>query len=745
MSGQINIKKSGTHQIPVNGTRGFKFDEQGNPVIINEVGVAIPILVNNEINKVLPNIIANLGIGIADDLPTTFAINDIYVSSDTFKIFTAIDSISWNVTDLQVSQFVTDFFNAVLYQYNGTSLQEVTAGAGGLDFESYGAVMGDPTGTEFHPVRNPDTTTTFIDATRTFSITPTGVSFNIWIKGKKYTFTTAQSIVIPDVEGLCWIYFNASGVLTVVNSFDSAIILDYAIVKIIYWDAVNKKGKPFEERHGIKISGIDHLYKHIHIRAQYNEGLQISSITATGTGDLDTDAQFVISDGSFDDEDLLNLISATTLAGADKTIYYIGAGGAVRWFDNQSFPVRTFDGTSATRLCYNNHTTGALVQVASANYVLCHVVALNNGTTSFFIGQAEYTSIALARTGANEEALRLKTGLFDALTAEHVLLYTLIFQTNLIYTNTVNARVREVEAGISSYVDWRQTTITGNNGVTPTDHTLLTNLNSVNYTHITESQKAILAGGATTNADSLHKHTSQISDISGTGFETAPAMSSSLESVFKSATGWFKLAWSSIVTWLNTGQLLASSIINFQATVSVNTDVTNAKEYIEDNLELFVNDTDFLTAEEGVMNEGDIRHLKLQTPNKVAKLLYDESITLTLPSITGDSDEVYFYVIPDGCLVEQIVFIPSATTAFTTLEVGFYISGSYEILATFTYQANATRYISRLDTSIATNLTNTNIQIITPYYNNGDNGNVLLACTGFAAMAGTVNLTIKRI
>jgi hypothetical protein len=836
-----------------------------------------------------------------------------------------------------------------------------------LTFEKYGTVMGDPTGTEFHPVMNIDTTISLVNATRTFSITPTGASFNIWIKGKKYNYTTAQSVVIPDIEGLCIMYFNSLGVLVTSNTFEPSLIVDNAIVAIIYWNATDNLGKLFDERHGIKISGIDHLYKHLHIRAQYNNGLQISSITTNGTGDLDSDAQFIISDGTFDDEDLLNLVSETTLAGADKTIYYIGAGGVVRWFDNQSFPVRTFDGTSATRLCYNNPTTGALVQVASANYVLCHAVALNNGTTSFFIGQAEYTSIALARIGANEEALKLKTGLFDALTAEHILLFTLIFQTNLTYTNTVNARVQEVEAGISSYVDWRQTTITGNNGVNPTDHTLLTNLNSVNYTHLTDAQKTALTTGV--NADGQHTHTLPISSITGTGFETAPAMGSTREAVFKSATGWFKLAWSTIITWLNTGQLLASSISNFQATVSVNTDVVTSKNFIDDALPLFVDQAEFdilTTADEGVFCEDNPNYLQIQTPSRKLQIPLNEytpildsktlligtgeeytsvstanvwiaantevkylqivllsgaildeplfaanrdrinvtlisivggtlelvasyahtvnisnsgsttnvkssseyvnfltvsalttaseaigrnignfiisanqinpstgkiymdrvakgfifnancslwltqsdvdvtgsAITLlnneidlmkgystislnkyittdstivniaygfnyiqeatilvtgkgnmflpsvrklTLPVITGSRDEVYFAVVPDGYIVDQVTFTPSANTAFTTLEVGFYLGGAYTTLCTFTYQANATRYISRLDTSVAANLTNTNIQIMTPYYNNGDNGNVLLACTGFTAMGGEVNITMKKI
>jgi hypothetical protein len=588
-----------------------------------------------------------------------------------------------------------------------------------LTFEKYGAVIGDPTGTEFHPVRNPDTTMSLVNGTRTFSITPTGTSFNIWIKGKKYTYSTAQSIVIPDIEGLCWIYFNPSGVLTVVNSFDSAIILDYALVAVIYWNATDKLGKLFDERHGITETGGEHFWKHKHVRAQYNDGLQISSLTTNGTGNLDSDAQFIISDGTFDDEDLLNLVSATTLAGSDKTIYYIGAGGVVRWFDNQSFPVRTFDGTANTRLAYNNPITGELVQVTSGNYVLCHPFALNDGTVSFFMGQAEYTTAALARVGANEEALKLKTGLFDALTAEHILLYTTLAQTNLAFTNAVNARFQDIDTNVS-FIDWRQTTITGNNGVTPTDHTLLTNLNTTNYSHVTEAQKTALTTGI--NADGQHTHTLPISSVTGMGFETAPAMSSTRESVFRSATGWFKLAWSTIITWLNTGQLLSSAIGNFQATVSTNNDVVTSKQFIEDALPLFVDQTSFnllTTDDEGVFCDQTAGILQLQTPTQKLSIpltTYDSSKTLLIGTgqefTTISGANVWIAANTEIRKITVILFTGA------TLDEPLFIAGRETISITLISTVGGTLEITAsnsIDVSISNSGTTTNIKCLSEF------------------------------
>ena len=55
-------------------------------------------------------------------------------------------------------------------------------------------------------------TISFNESTRTFTIAPVGASFDVWCAGVKYTFTTAQSIQIPNTTGIYYIYFNA-GVL----------------------------------------------------------------------------------------------------------------------------------------------------------------------------------------------------------------------------------------------------------------------------------------------------------------------------------------------------------------------------------------------------------------------------------------------------------------------------------------------------------------------------------------------------
>jgi hypothetical protein len=118
---QVNIKRTLSFQTPPSGSLGFGFDENGNPCRINEDGSKTLIPINNQGQSGLSaNIIANRGVGLEVNLPVTFVQDDIYVSYDTFKIFTAVDADTWSSIFLVNGQFVTD--NVTLYQFNGTLL-----------------------------------------------------------------------------------------------------------------------------------------------------------------------------------------------------------------------------------------------------------------------------------------------------------------------------------------------------------------------------------------------------------------------------------------------------------------------------------------------------------------------------------------------------------------------------------------------------------------------------------------------
>ena len=80
---------------------------------------------------------------------------------------------------------------------------------------------GEPNG---HQDRS-ESTISFSDATRVFSISPTATRFDVWCKGIRFAFTSAQTTTIPNTNGLYYIYFDGDGVLQ--NKAASSADIDY--------------------------------------------------------------------------------------------------------------------------------------------------------------------------------------------------------------------------------------------------------------------------------------------------------------------------------------------------------------------------------------------------------------------------------------------------------------------------------------------------------------------------------------
>jgi len=117
---QINIKITETFKSPPAQYKGYGFNIYGQPVAINGDG-STTVLTSSTTS--LSNVVANKGVGLQADLPGTFVAGDVYVTTDTFRIYTAVDIISWSYVDLISSQFILDLLTDLSYQYNGTILQ----------------------------------------------------------------------------------------------------------------------------------------------------------------------------------------------------------------------------------------------------------------------------------------------------------------------------------------------------------------------------------------------------------------------------------------------------------------------------------------------------------------------------------------------------------------------------------------------------------------------------------------------
>lgn len=195
-----------------------------------------------------------------------------------------------------------------------------------------------------------NTDISFVDGTRTFSITPTAGSFDIYQRGIPYRFDSAQSVILPDTEGSHFVYFD-DGVLVTTTTFDFDLIEEWVYVANIYWDADNNKGILVgDERHGLGMDAKTHEYLHNINGAQINNGFALGNFTTTGTGGADADAQMSIANGTIRDEDIVHSIvdSATPSANFEQILdpiaelpiwYRDGANGYWRRKDATTAPI----------------------------------------------------------------------------------------------------------------------------------------------------------------------------------------------------------------------------------------------------------------------------------------------------------------------------------------------------------------------------------------------------------------------
>lgn len=328
-----------------------------------------------------------------------------------------------------------------------------------------------------------DSTISFVDGTRTFTIEPAVDEFEYYHKAIKYTIDVAKTLVIADTEGLHAIYFNGDVLSELINPTESqevTIIKDYVFVAYVYWDATNNSSIILaDERHSSTMSGSTHAYLHETLHTRWLSGLAISPESVDGSGDDPEDARVSLSSGFIQDEDLNHTIDDTVqdiTPIARIPVYYLD-GTSWRKDIATDYPVKPFVGGGG-RLAWNN--AGTQTEVDTLDLVLCHVFATNNINEPIIAiqGQAGYNTLALARVGAEVEISNLVVSGLPI--EEFVPLATIIFQTATGYTNAVKARVRTTDSG-DSHIDWRFTNLNAITG-TVSDHGSLSGLADDDHT-----------------------------------------------------------------------------------------------------------------------------------------------------------------------------------------------------------------------------------------------------------------------
>lgn len=323
-----------------------------------------------------------------------------------------------------------------------------------------------------------ESTISFDNGTRTFTITPVGANFNYYIAGKKYTKTVAQTVVIDDTEGMHYIYFDGD-TLTSSMVGNEVVLSTYAYVANVYWDATNNLALVFgDERHGLIMDNKTHSYLHKTRGTGLESGGALGDILVDQSGDTDSHAQFSNAATVIWDEDLKHSLTARNSTDTIGIYYRSGADASNIWRLNEATAYGVLT-TGTGRAAYNQNNAGTwqLTEVSDSNFVLAHVFAFNDTTRRFgvIMGQDTYTTVANARAGAITE---INSIILSGLPSqEFKFLGTVIYQTANAYTNAVKSRIRSTDGVSVPYVDLRSQIFPGTGSpATVTDHTGLSNL-----------------------------------------------------------------------------------------------------------------------------------------------------------------------------------------------------------------------------------------------------------------------------
>ena len=292
------------------------------------------------------------------------------------------------------------------------------------------------------------------DLTQTFTVSPVSGSFVCYAKGKKITVSGPMQINWTASDGMHFFYIDDNGALSTTTTFTDALITDYVFLSSIYWDAMLSKHIYFaDERHGINMATMTHLYLHKTRGAAFDHGCNLINFVVDGGGSLDTHAQFNASSGVIWDEDIRISLPSQT----DIPVYY--RDGATQWKrkDANTFALiasgeEGYVGAGG-RIAYNLYTGGSwsLAEVDNNKFMLCHIFASNDIEFPYIaiLGQQQYNDKTSAKAGAAVEI----TALSGLPVAEFCPIGSVIFQTSNSYTNTPKAQIVSVNGG--NYEDHR--------------------------------------------------------------------------------------------------------------------------------------------------------------------------------------------------------------------------------------------------------------------------------------------------
>jgi hypothetical protein len=306
--------------------------------------------------------------------------------------------------------------------------------------------LAEVSGVTGEPMGHEDRTTSTISfnaSTRTFTIAPVNTSFTVWCKGKKVVVSSAQTVTIPNTSGMHSIYYDANGTLS--SKLGYFTFSEEAPTAYVYWNATTGAAPYFgDERHGVVLDWQTHEYLHRTRGAALASGFGASGYTLGGNGTSNAHAQLTLEGGTFFDEDMRIIVTATNtptagtweqdlLSPARIPVLYLSGTG---WVIDAPTDYPLKQGTARPQ--YNALSGGvwSTADVANNKYATSWILATNNLTYPVIaiIGQAE-SDLQSAAEAVDFTSLQLPG--FPSV--EFRPLYRLVFQCADSFSNAVKA------------------------------------------------------------------------------------------------------------------------------------------------------------------------------------------------------------------------------------------------------------------------------------------------------------------
>jgi hypothetical protein len=347
-----------------------------------------------------------------------------------------------------------------------------------------------------------DSTFSFNNVTKTFTIQPVGTHFDYFIKGSVYRVIEPKSITISDTKGSHFIFFDGAN-LTEQSVFDDTILSSKAYVSYVYLnDAQDAAIIVADERHGITMDGATHKYLHLSVGTVLQSGLSVGSFTIEGDGTSDDDAKLSLSDARLFDEDIDVTITNSASPSsffeqklnpiAYIPIYYKN-GTQGHWLKDSAteFPLKT--GTS--RLKWNQFSGGSWTtsDVANDDHFTTTWIFASNATNEPIIGiLGQYTYSSLSEAQEKEQYAALNLTNFPVI--EFKLCYRLIWQTSSAYTNGAKAKLVDIQ-------DLRISPDAPFPSVSTNDHGLLSGLQDPDHAPTAVTTQGVVKDGGLSESD----------------------------------------------------------------------------------------------------------------------------------------------------------------------------------------------------------------------------------------------------